>query len=398
MWRRILLLCWLPAKLWAYEVAIEGNARTENVYIDRLLNRCFDDLKEAPKSEIETCLMDSKIFSEVVVDKRSDGMTVTIKDRWTLIPIPNLQVSKTDTRYGLFLVETNFLGMGHRIIAGGFSGNRAELGYGSFQFKNVFDTPLRINITTLSLNEEYHLYDGDDILFKQIEKRGRVSLDLGLPFGRSSEILIGFGSFASTFGEVEQFGRASNYSFDAVTLSGNLGAKNFRLYYENGWDLRYRVIRQTHRTDEEDLETMVNGQLHYGTSLFQGHSALSLTGFYRYTSATLAQKGFIYLGDSPGFRGIPKNGVWARKASALSAYLPTPIWKVTAGTLVTGPFVDIGILEYAILKPKPVQYKAYGIGTYFFLKEVALPGVGIEVGYNPDYSGQFLKVSLGGSL
>ena len=107
---------------------------------------------------------------------------------------------------------------------------------------------------------------------------------------------------------------------------------------------------------------------------------------------------FIVLGKSRGFRGVPENGAWVKNASSVSVSQLIPIWKAKAGTLVTGPFVDFARLEMDNVGLGTVDSVGYGVGTYFYLKNINIPGFGLEIGQNKPYDDFFVNFSLGASI
>jgi len=44
---------------------------------------------------------------------------------------------------------------------------------------------------------------------------------------------------------------------------------------------------------------------------------------------------------------------------------------------------------------KTVNYHSYGIGSYFFLKKIAIPGIGLVIGTNTEYQDSFFKFTIG---
>jgi len=118
-------------------VTIEGTIRTKKVFIDSLVKDClkrgeYEDWQSVDPKELGQCISNSRLFSSVAVLIREPEIVVKVTERWTLIPIPNIYASGGKSSFGAFVYETNFLGYGKIVGAGGAlstEGNRFSLLY-----------------------------------------------------------------------------------------------------------------------------------------------------------------------------------------------------------------------------------------------------------------------------
>jgi hypothetical protein len=100
------------------------------------------------------------------------------------------------------------------------------------------------------------------------------------------------------------------------------------------------------------------------------------------------------LGDNLGFRGVESGGVWAKQAHSVSVDYKIPFLDIKYGTWTVGPFTDYAWFNEFDMNSNKESF-AYGISTFMFLKKIALPGIGIIVGHNDNYLGDFVSVSIG---
>jgi outer membrane protein assembly factor BamA len=103
------------------------------------------------------------------------------------------------------------------------------------------------------------------------------------------------------------------------------------------------------------------------------------------------------LGGNLGFRGVESAGIWAKQSHSASLDYKIPFLDIKYGTWTVGPFAD-----YAQFRPFDADSNkesiAYGVSTFMFLKKIALPGIGIVVGHNDNYLGDFVSVAIGFAL
>ena len=107
----ILVVCHISTAF-ATSYTIIGNTRTKTSYILHLIKKC----NRTENTDLTQCLLNSQLFSHVDVKNFNDKTLIEVKERWTLIPIPQIKVSSNSSSYGGYLVERNFLGKGNFIM------------------------------------------------------------------------------------------------------------------------------------------------------------------------------------------------------------------------------------------------------------------------------------------
>ncbi len=115
-----------------------GNAKTKDSYIQALVDTCFEDMSDAVDrlkandrllNEIRQCLINSRIFHEVSVTAHERQINISVKERFTIIPIPLMAADSAGNRkVGFFLLESNLFGYGKLFVLG------STLSTGGYEF------------------------------------------------------------------------------------------------------------------------------------------------------------------------------------------------------------------------------------------------------------------------
>ena len=108
------------------------------------------------------------------------------------------------------------------------------------------------------------------------------------------------------------------------------------------------------------------------------------------------ERDLMRVGAERGFRGIPDSGAWVDRYLTLALDYQIPLWSSRIGTWTVAPFCDVGYLHQPTLEgSEEITYSALGLGTYLFLRDLAIPGVGVYVGHNDTYQDYFFEVTIG---
>src|SRR5690606_20478624 len=105
---------------------IRGNTRTKTSYIEGLYSSCKEMEQDDDLELMEKCLLNSRLFSKVELNRNRDITIVEVEERWTLIPIPYARSDRGENKVGLFLLERNLFGRGKMMVFGGAIGERSQ--------------------------------------------------------------------------------------------------------------------------------------------------------------------------------------------------------------------------------------------------------------------------------
>jgi len=115
-------------------ISVSGNKRTRTSYIENIINdylaqNNIDSMANVDAQALKDLIVDKELFSEVDVNIVGNQIDIMVKDRWTLIPVPIVTAqSGQDTKFGLFVMESNLFGYGKTGVVGGlFSKSQSNL-------------------------------------------------------------------------------------------------------------------------------------------------------------------------------------------------------------------------------------------------------------------------------
>jgi len=146
------------------------------------------------------------------------------------------------------------------------------------------------------------------------------------------------------------------------------------------------------RSDRAARFFSATGRVEWDKAVFSGHALqLGLRGAYQ-SRTTLGDVPSYGLGK--GYRGIQPGGLWTGRIVAASADYQVPLARWRHGTVTVAPFVDYGIYD-SFFPANGGNYMAYGIGTYYFLNFINLPGLGLTAGINEKFMGPFVSFQFG---
>ncbi len=369
-------------------VLVEGNQRTRQSYIEHLIKKC----QIRQKSDLEQCLLNSRIFSQVKVKKSGADLLVNVQERWTLIPIPNIKSGSDGSSAGLFLMEGNFLGMGKMAIVGGSIGSGMSSYFAMYADRELFYSDWILRVLMAQMGQELDAYDGERVTYSYNESSASTwQLALGREIANHLTAVWQFMYLKSSFENLAGYAAPKDNN---VFLSGpELTYRNsdYRFYFNQGVNLKLEWMKQLDRTDGQQKGSKLSYQMGYQKNIWAQHALqlrLDGTWYFDESIGDIEKQG----GRKSG-RGIQENGLWARRLHLLSCDYQIPIASESYGTWTVAPFVEYGLYQ-AYYNPHN-NYLSYGAGAYLYLKEVAMPGMGLLVGRNERFLGDFVSFRIG---
>lgn len=375
---------------------IKGNTRTKTEHIQSLIKVCLNDDDEAlsDDSVLKQCLINSKLFSEVAVETKDGVSVVSVTDRWTLIPVPFAQAgSGRQYKYGLFLLDSNFLGWGKLLAVGGTSGTGGISYFVVYNDPAIFFSQWTLQSSLIHTDQDLSLYEGRGEVtdgFHEDKTTGVVSI--GHKIGHFWPALS-LSRHVSIYEVIDDFRVHNAYSATRVGVNMRYNSSSYLFYFDKGLKLESLIEHDLSRSDGITAGLYSNAKVNLGIPLFYDHALLLQV------SAGKALKGgqsdMFRLGGVRGFRGIIAQGAWAEAYFSGTIDYQVPVKKMAIGTWTVAPFMDRGVIDNRGGVDTTIDYYAYGVGTYVFLKEVSIPGIGIEIGKNSRYQKRFATLSFG---
>ena len=379
-------------------VSVEGNTRSKPQLIESLVAKCLE--KEGVKSwdtvdvmSLKQCIINSRLFREVAVEVKKPEIHVLLKDRWTLIPIPNVYASNGKRSTGVFVYDSNFLGYGKLLGVGGAistEGNTYSLFY--------FDSSVNYSDYTFSImanrsNTEVDAYQSSNIIYGYEKKETGLFISPGYNITQSLGISLSLGYGDKRYSQIDSFPVPGDYN--ATNIGARLSYRNsdYKLFYNDGWSASFQWSRQVHRSDDKDSVTNTTAKWEGDFVVFE-EQVLQLGLNLGLQSDNGNAADVSMYGRGKGFRGIEPNGLWTRKIAAASVDYQIPVAKTGHGTFTIAPFIDYGTYQ-PFFTGTGSNYASYGIGAYYYINLINLPGVGLVFGRNDEFMGSFAALQIG---
>ena len=380
---------------------ITGNERTDTNYIKKLAQGCMEDRNDlvfevSPQLDsLKQCLLNSKLFSEVKTSIEGDRIKIGVEEKWTLIPAPFYQSSGETRKAGIVLFETNFLGKGLTLALGATYSNRGNSFFGFFTDPSLYGTRYFTSLSARRESATFELKEDNENTEKLLEKSISGSIILGYNFSwlrLSGQLSRNNRSYEGH----EDFTVPEDYCTTQAGLTLEYDRRDYMLYFSEGFYARARYAENLNQDDSAKRLKTANYLLSWQHKIVSDHALYIQTTAAKNVGGRLTDAERV--GSTKGFRGIETRTAWAESYQTETLEYQMPIKSFEKGTLTWALFVDEGHIQNRGGNNSDARYTAPGVGVYFYLKRLALPGLGLEYGVNHEYQGTFVNFSLGLSI
>jgi len=378
-------------------VSVEGNKRSKQQLIESLVEKCleksrFQSWDVVDAASLKQCITNSKLFSEVAVEVKQPEIHVSIKERWTLIPVPMAYATNGKRSVGVFVFDSNLLGYGKTVGVGGAAstdGNTVSLFYLDPSV-NFSDYTLRM--FAMASSTEFDAYDQTTIIYGFNKREERFSFSPGYKITPSLEMSLSFNYADKHYSQLDQYTVPEDY------WAWNAGARisysdtDYKLFYNNGLSGQIEWSDQMQRSDSGRRISTTTARIEWDILVFDKHALQFGLNAANQSDATAGDVSMF--GRTRGYRGIQPNGLWTSEIVAGSVDYQIPVAKMKHGTITVAPFADYGAYK-PFFPGTGSNYTAYGIGAYYFVNIINLPGIGLQAGVNEHFMGAFVAFQIG---
>jgi outer membrane protein assembly factor BamA len=379
-------------------VSVEGASRTKPSYVESLVEKCLEKgdyrtWSAIDSGEMAQCIRNARLFKKVDVKVEKPRITVSLTDRWTLIPMPNFYASDGKRSAGLFVFDSNFLGYGKTVSLGGAhstEGNTFSLMYSdpSVNFSDLSST-----VMVYRSNTETEAYVHKDLVYGYDKREMGFFISPGYRITHFITASVSFGYGDRKYSILDSFSVPADYRSTTIGCRLSYRHADYKLFYNDGLSASIMWSSQVHRSDGLENISRASASMEWDIPLFEKH-ALQL-GLHGVRESDNGNAGDVSTyGRGKGYRGIQPGGLWSREIAAASMDYQIPVAKTGHGTFTVAPFVDYGTY-HPLFTANGSNYLAYGIGAYYFVNFINLPGVGIMVGSNQEFMGTFASFQIG---
>jgi outer membrane protein assembly factor BamA len=366
-------------------VSYEGAKRTRASALQELTGlKVGMRLSEIDPEAIKQSVLKSGIFSAIelsaVIEEGQAAVTVVVKEKWSFIPIPAASFGSEGWSAGLTLLEYNFLGLRKTLVLSGSDSNLGWSGIIAYSDPRFLHSraSFRAFASGKSSSKEARYMDGasyaaydektaDGGLSLVYPSEGKLSAELDLTLrysGIGADTALRYGLFQESLALIP--GLALNYDGRRFVGYRNEGALANATYTHSFGIEGMPSADSIEASGELDLTLSpwlvleLGAVGHYGTRNFQGQGSLS----------------------GMGFRTLPQGYSFSAKNAAAYVDLALPFLKLGWSVMEIFPFYEGGLYATGLIGERLDAFHGPGIGYRLYLRDIALPAVGINAAYN----------------
>ncbi|HKK47486.1 MAG TPA: hypothetical protein VJ932_00220, partial [Alkalispirochaeta sp.] len=306
-------------------------------------------------------------------------------EKWTLVPIPFFSTDGESYQGGLILIETNLLGFNKQLISAGFLGTDGLRGFVAYGDPSVLGSQWTTGLSAgIGRNEEERELPDGTLLRSYEYDQQRLGATVGYNFTRRFSVSAGIG-----------YERWELISGDPLE-DGQ--------FWEPEVSARYDATRPV-----DVLRVGPSARLRARTVTYQSGWEVSADAEWAFPVATTHRvrlTGSGALGDMPvvaeqvlggdGYRTLPFQAVSADSWGSISTTYDLPIISGGWGALVLSHFWELG--RYTTDNVDPRAFYGPGGGFRVYIRQVAIPALGLDVAYNIPDGGIAFSFSLGAQM
>jgi outer membrane protein assembly factor BamA len=382
-----------------WEMDISGNTKTQSRYIQSLVEKCIqdqgvDNVQDVDLKRLQECLINSRLFSEIEVKLEEDRLQIQVKDRWSIIPIPFVSSGKDqDTKVGFHVYESNLLGYGKTLGVGGTYSESGSSYLLMYHDRSFFLTNWSLGVVFSQSDNQIYQYTGEDKIDGMDESKQYYSLSGGYRFHPKFHASLQYQNIDRSYEVFENYQRPEDYQSDYLELRCRWDDSNYRFYFQEGISANLTIAQQIGRNDNDKKIETIEMDFGWQRPILRDQVLQIRVQAGRLNHGDRREA--LRLGGRAGFRGIQGQGAWTDQYVAGSMDYQIPLHRSSKGTWTVAPFVDAGTLALMTTQDNQVDYYSYGAGTYYFLKKIALPGLGLAIGHNSQYQDFFFQFTIG---
>ncbi len=382
------------------EIRVTGNSKTRERTIfseihsvpGTLLSEfdCYHTVNNLKKKNIFSSIELKYLHSEnhVIIE-------IHIVEKWSIIPIPLFTSNGNKLSAGLYVLETNFLGFGTTIFTGGSistAGNSVIFG---FVDPALFGTDARLNIFFSYKKYIYETGNMKKELFNEYRSTGRLArIDAGwsFPGGINAYFSAGYRENLTD----KAYSASYNAPDTAKILPVGILLTIDRLYHYEylyyGFKLDSGLYHGFNFYDDGDYNYgQYNAQ--YSLKLFSYHKlTLHSSGAYGDRPEIMGER----LSGKKGSMTLPADIIASDRWINYATIYEYPLLRLSWGAVTMLAFWEQGLFGSGEINPE--HYYGPGCGMLLYLKKIALPAMGFNLGHNIKTDGTEFSFYVGMSI
>ncbi|MCL1865600.1 MAG: hypothetical protein FWF73_07295 [Spirochaetes bacterium] len=375
----------LPIK----KIKVEGISKTNR---DIILKEAGviegDNLAAFDPHRFVNRLKKKNLFSEIKIyyTKEDDSVIINIslKEKMTLIPLPIFYSNGDKTMYGVYIVESNFLGYG-KIFVGGvaFSADDKSITIG-YMDPSICETRLAANIFCLYKDMVVENCTMDKFIFNEYKVKQKIfTADIGWSFTDEIKGFVSGGYIKCDVdkGYKDSLNPPQSENFYRYGIYLNYNSLEYYEYLFFGLKSIVRFYTYTSSKEKKDNKNntyrVANYEIDYSHKLFSYHKITLFSSGSNGNRPTLIED---RLGGKNGSRTLTAGIIPSDNYINYSIIYEYPLAKFKYGAIAMLLLWEQGI--YSNDDSKSNKYYGPGAGLLFYWKQIAFPAVGFNYAVN----------------
>lgn len=328
-------------------------------------------------------LKKKNLFSSIEVRYTAVNGAVVVEihivEKWSIIPIPLFTSNGNKLSAGLYILESNFMGYGTTIFTGGsFStaGNSAIFG---FVDPAIFGSDARLNLFFSYKKLIYETGDMEKKLFNEYRSEaGLARIDAGWTFRQGLSLYLSGGYRESIIDSSynDSYNAPDTAKLCPLGILFNIDRLYHYEYLYYGFKLDSGVYHGFNMYDEGNYN-YCQYMAQYSIKLFSYHRlTLHSSGAYGSRPEIMGER----ISGKTGSMTLPADIISSDRWINGAATYEYPLLRFSWGALTVLAFWEEGVFGSGEINP--THYYGPGCGTLLYLKKIALPAMGFNLGHN----------------
>lgn len=385
-------------------VQYRGNARTHDSAIAELAGiRAGEPLSAIDVEAVRQKLLKSGIFSEVglegEVEDEGVSVTVTVAEKWTLIPVPSGYYGSGGWGAGLYLIEFNFLGLRKTLALAASDSNlglSGTIAYVDPRFLGTM-TSFKAFASYVNGSEEARLPDGTPFA-SFAETTANAGLYVEYPsesaLRADVELTLCHSGVSAADVDANPAGLLVPSSLALIPGAGlTYDGQRFTGYHLSGPTANVRYTHGISYVGLPSYDTLDISASELLGTFWDGLFTLGFAG--RCGDQPFQNQGSL---SGPGFRTLPQGDSYSSKDAAAYASLDLPFVKASWCVMTAGAFYEGGAYATGPATGGAAYFHGPGLSYRLYLHDIALPAVGIDAAFNVPTGAIVYSVNVGLSL
>lgn len=335
-----------------------------------------DDLPEILEQRLRQAgIFNNEISVEHKIENEKVFLSISITDKWTLIPAPLYMNSQGVSSLGGFIGDFNLFGIHHfAVISAIFSFDGKETLFGMYSIPHLGDTSFSLTTFAKFKHDEKTL--GDFMGEEEFGSYEYTIFDIYelLRYSVNDQISIGgeIGYRQRTINNESSLSLPEAFS-NSMTIGGSLEFNSLYLYPLFSKGVQFSFNNDMAFYNERPSLT-TQGQIMASAVPFEWIQLQLFATFYN-TNGALPEQ--MSLGSGRGHKTLFDNRIVSANLLAGEASVEFRLFTLPIGYITMPLFLEAGV--FSEWNGEAAFFYGIGGGIRFYMKKVAIPAIGLEV-------------------